>query len=178
MQEYVEDKLANISDSLESLDPIDSIQIKLKQVLTIFLEGTIIDTFTSAQLITLEYLAGQCYYTFGPAIRLARIYYPVDPGYDDENCPENMINTNLLNRSRNSILIYPNPSNSLLQIKFIGQINATISICNMQGINYYNYRINEKDKEVNVNISDWPKGYYIITYITDKINSSKILISD
>lgn len=176
IESYVMNKISPLNTYLSSITPVDSIQIKLKQVLGIMIARATNDTLTTLELSTLEYIANQCYYTFGPAVLIARNYYPVEEDYDEENCPESRILSDNNIFSDNNSLIYPNPSKNQLIIKLPKILKSNIKICDLQGKCNFSKKVDVNEKTLIIDIVDWPSGNYYITYLSDKFYTNKFII--
>lgn len=159
----VDNKISDLSSDLSSITPSDSIQIKIKQVLTIWIDRIGSDTLTTAQVATLNYIASQCYYKYGTAVRLARILYPVEDDYDESECGESLILSNSDPNQYDNISIHPNPANDQVEIRFTGYSNGILSIVNLQGNKLIEQKIRDTKSDIKVDISNWKSGcYYVI----------------
>jgi hypothetical protein len=129
------------------------------------------------QLNLLEYIAQQCFYTFGTAVSLARIDFPVEEGYDDENCPESLIITDSKIFPKNDGIIFPNPTNGLIHFKINDDMSTILNIVNMEGISFYNKRVSGKDEDITIDASEWPSGCYVLSYTADRLKTFKLVIT-
>jgi hypothetical protein len=76
---------------------------------------------------------------------------------------------------RNNIKIYPNPAHNLLQIEYTGdsEINQ-VNVYNLDGREVYSSR----NLPENINVAQWPKGFYILQFITKKGVASKRFVKE
>lgn len=72
--------------------------------------------------------------------------------------------------------IYPNPTNELFTVSTKNNVIKSVEIFNMFGNNILNYK--SESKEVNINVTEFAKGIYIVKVSTlDRVNISKIIIN-
>lgn len=84
-----------------------------------------------------------------------------------------------LNELQNNITVFPNPSNGLFQIEFIASDNTELVITDLTGrvVMYEKFASGQSAIKKSINLSDQPKGLYLINLKTASGNKvSKLLI--
>ncbi len=77
--------------------------------------------------------------------------------------------------NENAIYVFPNPSSENINIKAESGLNSQVIVSNYLGEAIY---ISDFDQEININVSAFPKGYYLITIKSDMyIQSIPIIIN-
>lgn len=83
-----------------------------------------------------------------------------------------------VNEKNISFKIFPNPTNDQFFISFEKQsvFPASVSIINLQGIEIMNFKVNEINGQIPINISNLPSGEYLIWIHNPEINSLNKII--
>lgn len=75
--------------------------------------------------------------------------------------------------------VYPNPASDLLQLSFSEKLNnKVIVIFNLYGKMMMQYKLDDTTKESTIDISQLPKGIYILNLTSDEKNWTKKLIKE
>lgn len=80
---------------------------------------------------------------------------------------------------KNSITVYPNPTDSFLNIKLPQTIldkDISIKLYDINGKQIKNQKITLKNNSVNINVEQIPKGVYLIHLINNDKNWSQLFI--
>jgi len=88
------------------------------------------------------------------------------------------ITTNIIEPTdENSIFIYPNPSNGIVNLEVTGRENITVDIINISGQQIYSKQVN-KNTTKQIDLSKQSKGmYFIKAYVGEKMFVKKIMIN-
>ncbi len=82
------------------------------------------------------------------------------------------INSDEKIKSTSAILVFPNPVNDVLQVKNLSETNGVLQIYRMDGSLYYS--ITTIGTELNVDVSDWRSGLYILKFNSRAVKFQKL----
>ena len=101
--------------------------------------------------------------------------YFVTAVYDSgESDPSNIVSivvTDINNVVANSVKLYPNPTEGIFTVEYVGEVTVDISIIDITGKEVYNNKVNKTSQ---VNISYLGKGLYFVRLLDD---SSKTILT-
>jgi len=75
-----------------------------------------------------------------------------------------------------NILIYPNPSSGMIYILNLPEMNADISVINLQGQLVCRNKNSGKSKQMQMNLSTYPKGIYFLKIVSEKYSCIEKLV--
>jgi len=76
-----------------------------------------------------------------------------------------------------STKLYPNPSNEKAKLEFEGlSSEADVLVYDMLGRVVLSYKINQGDKDLEIDLTNHPKGVYTISIVNESVNRTKKLI--
>jgi hypothetical protein len=101
------------------------------------------------------------------------VYYFVD---NVSLTPASELGTSELNSGNNDIQIFPNPAHSIITIISSSLNIESIELYDMSGRILRTEKVNKKD--IRLDISNYPKGTYLVKIITDKGNFVKKIIKN
>jgi PKD repeat protein len=124
-----------------------------------FQEGSYYITYKVTDLSgnTSALLTRQVVYTYWPA------------------CLNSTVGVNANKKVEESVIIYPNPSNGMVNISFDGSVinQANLKVVNQMGQVVLENNINEPTSSINLDLSNFAKGVYTINIISDGIIVTK-----
>jgi hypothetical protein len=167
-------KADSVKNVIATINVTESCLQLLLGVLNVQLDYIKSDTLTPAQKTNVNGISQLCPIDMGEAVYIARslrsIYDNVSYFRIEECAPARVVaprsSENTL--TENKLNVYPNPAYDELNIAFNAQPNekGTISITDMNGRLIKKFLLEDADKSLKLNVSDFNSGLYFIKYIS------------